>query len=120
MLVVGPGVPLVQVVPFDASTFPLVPGATKVGVDVPAPNITLLAVKVAAPVPPLATVITPVIFVLATDSIFALVTAPSTSVAVFTVPSEGARIDLDVPEQTSRTTPVGTLVSSVMVVPEIV
>jgi hypothetical protein len=32
-----------------------VPGATKLGVDVPLPKITLLAVSVANPVPPLAT-----------------------------------------------------------------
>ena len=46
---------LVQVVPLEVKIFPDVLGATKVGVEVPAPNITLLAVSVVSPVPPLVT-----------------------------------------------------------------
>ena len=42
----------VHVVPLDTKTLPFVLGATKLGVDVPLPRITLLAVKVARPVPP--------------------------------------------------------------------
>jgi hypothetical protein len=44
-----------QVVPLLVSKFPDAPGATAWKVDVPLPSRTLLAVKVAAPVPPLAT-----------------------------------------------------------------
>jgi hypothetical protein len=45
-----------QVVPLVVNnTLPAVVGATKVGVDVPAPIITEPEVKVVAPVPPLAT-----------------------------------------------------------------
>ena len=44
-----------QVVPFDVNTLPFVLGATTCTADVPLPRITLLAVKVAAPVPPFAT-----------------------------------------------------------------
>ncbi len=47
---------LAQVVPFDVRMFPLVPGATNEGVEVPLPRMTLLAVRVARPVPPCATV----------------------------------------------------------------
>jgi hypothetical protein len=50
----------VQVVPLDVSTLPEVPGATKAGVDVPLPKMTLLAVRVVSPVPPLATATVPV------------------------------------------------------------
>ena len=46
---------LVQVVPLEVNTLPVVPGATKVGALVPLPRITLLAVRVAKLVPPLAT-----------------------------------------------------------------
>ena len=46
------GVELTQVVPLEVSKLPLVLGATKVGVDVPAPKITLLAERVPRPVPP--------------------------------------------------------------------
>ena len=46
---------LVQVEPLDVKTLPFEPGATKAGVDVPLPKMTLLAVRVASPVPPLAT-----------------------------------------------------------------
>lgn len=44
-----------QVVPLLVSTLPAVLGATNKGADVPLPKITLLAVKLVAPVPPLAT-----------------------------------------------------------------
>jgi hypothetical protein len=44
-----------QVVPLLVKTLPDVLGATKETADVPLPNTTLLAVKVVAPVPPLAT-----------------------------------------------------------------
>jgi hypothetical protein len=49
------GVVLCQVVPFDVSRLPDVPGATKLGVEVPLPSMTLFAVSVVSPVPPLAT-----------------------------------------------------------------
>jgi hypothetical protein len=39
----------------EVSKFPLVPGATKVTFSVPLPITTLLRVRVASPVPPLAT-----------------------------------------------------------------
>ena len=42
----------VQVVPLEVNTLPDVPGATKLGAEVPLPKITLLEVKVVAPVPP--------------------------------------------------------------------
>jgi hypothetical protein len=48
-------------VPLDVSTLPFVPGATNNGADVPLPRMTLLAVKVDAPVPPLATAKVPVV-----------------------------------------------------------
>ena len=44
-----------HVVPLLVRTLPLVLGATNKGVDVPLPRITLLTVRVAAPVPPFAT-----------------------------------------------------------------
>jgi len=50
---------LVQVVPLEVNTLPLVLGATKVGADVPFPKMTLLAVRVARLVPPLATASVP-------------------------------------------------------------
>jgi hypothetical protein len=49
------GVADVQVVPFEVSKLPAVPGATNKGADVPLPKMTLFAVNVVAPVPPLAT-----------------------------------------------------------------
>ena len=54
------GAVLAQVVPLDVSRFPLVEGATKLGALVPLPKITLFAVRVVAPVPPLATPSVPV------------------------------------------------------------
>jgi hypothetical protein len=48
--------PLVHAEPLDVSMFPEVPGATLVTADVPAPTNTAPLVKVAAPVPPWATV----------------------------------------------------------------
>jgi hypothetical protein len=53
---------LVHVVPFDVSTLPDVLGATNATADVPLPKITLFAVSVVAPVPPLATATVPVTF----------------------------------------------------------
>ena len=44
-----------QVVPLEVNTLPDVLGATNKGEDVPLPKMTLFAVKVDAPVPPLAT-----------------------------------------------------------------
>ena len=44
-----------QVVPLEVSTLPVVPGATTCTAEVPLPNMTLLAVKLVAPVPPDAT-----------------------------------------------------------------
>jgi hypothetical protein len=49
-----------QVVPFEVRIFPDVLGATNWTADVPLPKTTLLAVRVAAPVPPLATGSVPV------------------------------------------------------------
>ena len=51
---------LVQVVPFEVKTFPVVLGATTCTAEVPLPKMTLLAVKLVAPVPPLATGSVPV------------------------------------------------------------
>lgn len=64
-----------QAVPFDAKTLPFVPGATKVTEPVPLPIKTLLAVKVAKPVPPCAAVI----------GVETLVTVALTSVKLLTV-----------------------------------
>jgi hypothetical protein len=50
----------VHVVPSDTKTLPFEPGATKLGVDVPLPRITLLSVKVVRPVPPWSTPRVPV------------------------------------------------------------
>ena len=49
-----------HVVPFEVKTFPDVLGATNKGADVPLPRMTLLAVRVARLVPPLATGSVPV------------------------------------------------------------
>jgi len=46
------GAELVQVVPFDVSTLPDVPGDTLVTAPVPFPRTTALAVNVVTPVPP--------------------------------------------------------------------
>jgi len=54
------GAVLCHVVPLLVRTFPLVLGATKLGVLVPLPRITLFAVNVVKPVPPLATPRVPV------------------------------------------------------------
>jgi hypothetical protein len=53
---------LVQVVPFEVSRFPEAPGATNVGLLAPLPRMTLLAVNVVSPVPPLPTGKAPVTF----------------------------------------------------------
>ena len=57
------GVEDAQVVPLEVRTLPFEPGATNKGALVPLPKITLLAVSVAAPVPPLATGSVPVTLV---------------------------------------------------------
>jgi hypothetical protein len=49
------GAVLCHVVPLLVSTLPVVPGATTCKAEVPLPSRTLLAVNVAAPVPPEAT-----------------------------------------------------------------
>jgi hypothetical protein len=54
------GAVLCHVVPLLVSRLPEVPGATKVGELVPFPRITLFAVRVVAPVPPLETLRVPV------------------------------------------------------------
>jgi len=51
----GAGATEVQFVPFDVNTLADVPGATNCTADVPLPITILLAVRVLAPVPPLAT-----------------------------------------------------------------
>jgi hypothetical protein len=53
------GVVEAHVVPLDVSTFPEVLGATTCSALVPLPNKTLFAVRVVAPVPPLATTSVP-------------------------------------------------------------
>jgi hypothetical protein len=50
----------VQLVPSEVKTLPAVLGATTCNAEVPLPKRTLFAVKVAAPVPPLATGSVPV------------------------------------------------------------
>jgi hypothetical protein len=50
------GTTLVHVVPLEVKTLPDVLGATKLGADVPLPNMTLLAVSVVRLVPPFDTV----------------------------------------------------------------
>lgn len=57
------GVEDAQVEPLEVSTLPFEPGATNKGAEVPLPKRTLLAVSVAAPVPPLATGSVPVTLV---------------------------------------------------------
>jgi hypothetical protein len=54
------GVVLCQVVPLLVSRLPDAPGATKLGVLVPLPRMTLFAVSVVSPVPPDATPKVPV------------------------------------------------------------
>jgi hypothetical protein len=60
---VGEFAPDVQVLPFETRIFPFDPGATKLGVEVPFPKITLLAVRVVRPVPPPATGTVPMVAV---------------------------------------------------------
>jgi hypothetical protein len=55
-----PGVDDTQVVPLLVKTLPKVLGATACIADVPLPNNTLFAARVADPVPPTVTVATPV------------------------------------------------------------
>ena len=61
-------------------TLPLVLGATKVGVDVPAPTITEPNVRVAAPVPPLATGKVPVTLVVRLAKVVEAVPVPPCAV----------------------------------------
>jgi hypothetical protein len=56
----APAAAEVQVVPLEVRRLPLVPGATNDTAEVPLPKMTLLAVSVVAPVPPLATGSVPV------------------------------------------------------------
>jgi hypothetical protein len=56
LIKVTEGVLEIQLVPLEVKTFPFVLGATVETALVPLPTITPLAVKVVAPVPPLATV----------------------------------------------------------------
>lgn len=58
------GAALEKVVPLEVRMLPLLPGAMKVTLLVPAPTNRLLAVSVPNPVPPWATVCTPVTCVL--------------------------------------------------------
>ena len=73
-----------QDVPSLVNKFPAVLGATNWTADVPFPNTTLLAVKVAAPVPPLATGSVPVTPVVSGSPV-ALVSVPDAG-----VPNTGA------------------------------
>ena len=61
LVAVTSGAADVQVVPFEVSTLPVVPGATNSGELVPLPRRTLLTVRVVAPVPPRATLNVPVV-----------------------------------------------------------
>ena len=77
-----------HVVPLLVKTLPDVLGATKLGVEVPLPKITLFAVKVARPVPPEATP-TGVVAV-------NVVNAPAAGVVAPTVPLIGPPNPVDV------------------------
>ena len=70
------GVADVQVVPFEVSTLPDVPGATNKGADVPLPSKTLFAVSVVAPVPPLPTGNVPVTLVVRFANVVEVVPVP--------------------------------------------
>jgi hypothetical protein len=65
-----------QVVPLEVRTFPDVLGAITCKADVPLPSKTLFAVKVAEPVPPLATGNVPVTFVAALTKVVEVVPVP--------------------------------------------
>ena len=71
----------VHVVPLDTKTLPVVPGATTWNADVPLPSKTLLAVNVAAPVPP-----EPTATGVVADKV---VNAPDAGVVAPTVPFNG-------------------------------
>ena len=77
-----------HVVPLLVKTLPDVLGATKLGVEVPLPKITLFAVKVARPVPPDVTGIAVV-----ADRV---VNAPAAGVVAPTVPLIGPPKPVDV------------------------
>ena len=62
--------------PLEVNTLPVVLGATKLGADVPLPNMTLLAVRVVKLVPPLATGSVPVTFVVRFANVVDVVPVP--------------------------------------------
>jgi hypothetical protein len=63
-------------VPFEVKTFPVVLGATTCTAEVPLPKMTLLAVKLVAPVPPLATGSVPVTLVVKFANVVEVVPVP--------------------------------------------
>ena len=94
-----------QVVPLLVSTLPEVLGATNSGVEVPLPRITLLAVSVAAPVPPLATGRVPVTPVVSGRPV-ALVSTPEVGVPSRGVTSVGLVESTVLPVPVEVVTPV--------------
>ena len=72
----GAGAVDVQVVPSEVSTLPVVLGATNKGADVPLPKMTLFAVNVVAPVPPLPTGNVPVTLVVRFANVVEVVPVP--------------------------------------------
>ena len=94
-----------QVVPLLVSTFPAVLGATNEGVDVPLPNMTLLAVSVERPVPPLAIGNVPVTPVVKGNPV-AFVNVPLVGVPNIGVTSVGLVDNTVLPEPVEVVTPV--------------
>jgi hypothetical protein len=104
---------LVQVVPLDVNTLPDVLGATKVGLEVPAPNITLFAVNVPKPVPPEVTargVFKPPVRVVAPLTLIVPVTA---------APAEVTATIVDVPDSNDRL-PVASAVVTMPPIPVVI
>jgi len=104
---------LVQVVPFDVRRLPVVLGATNVGLDVPAPRITLLAVNVPKPVPPEVTargVFKPPVRVVAPLTLIVPVTA---------APAEVTATTVDVPDSNDRL-PVASAVVTMPPIPVVI
>ena len=99
----GAGATEVQFVPSDVSTLADVPGDTNCTADVPLPITMLLAVKVLAPVPPLATGKVPVTPVLKGRPV-ALVNAAYEGVPILGVTKAGLVANTNEPEPVSSDT----------------
>jgi hypothetical protein len=99
------GTVLTQVVPLLDSTLPLVLGATNWTADVPLPSITLLAVSVANPVPPLVTGNVPVTPVVRGSPV-AFVSVPEVGVPRIGVTKVGLVDRTLLPEPVEVDTPV--------------